>query len=383
MAMAVAFSCAHEAVAADPVPGFSEGDLATAQTASLYIVSNQQNVRPQVAYRTGRSHFVFVDTYPGTSIAQGVGINVASGVIANLLINASEREAAVQNAEQGWRWLQAGKCTVDADTPVRNALQVALREAGITTVAQSGLLEGRELDEVVTATGPRLVLQHSSSFTPDLGTVLTSVIVSSWGPEDAKGKAQESPDWVNLLMSASPPMVLQAKTDQDTALLLRAAEQAYADTGNNALIAKVNAAGHNADRIERLRAVDTLRSHNRIVREAKQQNWSEKTEPMRRAIYWTGDQCALQNQAVQDNATEVARLLQAMFAMQLPAAKEMGEAPAFTQDGAEQALAPFYRRSGQREVEAVAASFHLSKMVGVPVRSWFFENVLELDADKQ
>lgn len=383
MAIAMTFACGNQAKAADVLPAFSDRDMEAARAVPLYLVSHQLTVRPQVAYRFLKTPSVIGGPYQGMNMAQSVGVNVAGALVANLLINASEAEVAVRQAEDSWRWLQAGKCTSDADAPVRNALQEALRQSNITTVAQTGVLERRDLEDVVTARGERLVLQYSTSFTPGLSAVLTSVVVTGWGPADAKGKSQKSPRWANVLMSGSSPLILPAKTERDTALLLRTAEQAYADSGNSALIAKVNAAGHNADRQERQRAVDALRRHGRIMREAKEDEWTDATEPMRRAIYWTDDQCALQNQAVQDNAAEVGRLLKAMLSSELPDAKQIVEAPAFTQASAERGDGAIFDRPSLREVEAFTRSFHLSRAVGYRLQPAFFDSVLLPDADSR
>lgn len=382
VAMVMVLTGMESAKAADPPPpGFVADDLAVGKTTPLYVVSKQASVRPQIAYLWGGIPSVYGGPYQGMTMMQSVGVNLAGGLIAGALINAAEREAAEQAAEESWRWMQTGKCVADADAPVRTALESALQQAGINTPAQTLVLEGRDLDEVITDKGERLIVQHSTSFTPDMQTVLTSVLVSGWGPQNADGKAQKRPRWQNLLMTASAPLALQAKTEQDTAVLLRAAQQAYADSGNEARIAKVNAARQGADKTERRLALDTLRRHTRIQREAKQENWNEGIESMRRAIYWTDNQCALLNQAVQDNAAEAARLLQAMLSEQLPSSSDVVNSPAFT-GSADQPAGMIYERTGPREVAAIGASFHLSRLVGVRVPTAYFDNVLDGESAK-
>lgn len=382
VAMVMALTGMESAAAADPPPpGFVADDLAAGKTVPLYIVSKQASVRPQVAYLWGGIPNVYGGPYQGMTMAQSVGANLAGGLIAGVLVNAAERQAAEQAAEESWRWMQTGKCVADADAPVRTALAKALQQAGISTSAQTLVLEGRDLDEVITDKGERLVVQHSTSFTPDMQTVLTSVLVSGWGPQNADGKAQKRPRWQNLLMTASAPLALQAKTEQDTEVLLRVAQQAYVDSGNQARIAKVNAAGHGADKKERRLAVDTLRRHTRIQREAKQEDWENGIEPIRRAIYWTDNQCALVNQAVQDNAGEAARLLQAMLTEQLPSSSDVVNSPAFTAS-AEQPAGVLYEQSGPREVAAIGPSFHLSRLIGARVPTAYYDNVLDDESAK-
>ena len=308
------------------------------------------------------------------SFMQGVGINVAAGLLATAIANGQEKANATMAAQAAWRWLQAGKCNGDADAPVRSALEATLHQAGIHNAVQTGVLEGHELADVVTTAGPRLVLQHSTSFTPDLGYVLTTVLVAGYG-----NKAGDKPDWRNVLMVASAPMNLHAKTTQDTAVLVDGIEQAYADSGNEARIGRVNAAGHSADRRERQRAADTLRTYQNQLREAKRADWRPGMAVARRGLYWSDGQCAMIDQAVQDNATESARLLGLMLAGQLPEQGSTVAAPTFDAAASELPSGLQYARAAPREVEAMGTSHHLSRLVGASVPIGFFYRVLDLN----
>lgn len=380
----MALSLAWSAVAAEKSPrGYVASDLASAQASALFIVSSQAVVRPQVAYNPMPSPIVTSGSnYPGLSNLGTMGVDVASGLVAGALLNAAAREEAMSQATRNWAWLRTGQCTTDADAPMRAALQQALLQAGITNTAQNAVLETRDLDEVVTSTGQRLVILHSTSFTPELSSVQTTLQVSAWAPSAQARRSQEKPVWQNILVVSSAPMSLPAKTEQDKAVLLAALDQAYADSGNQARVLRVNAAKHNADPNERRVAVTALREHTALVRYARQQNWTGGIDAMRRALFWGDDHCALVDQAVQDNATEAGRLLQVMFAEQLPAEGEVVSAPAVVAQSQDQQQGMIYPRSEPRELEALKG-YHLSRLAGTLVSTAFSYRVLEAEEGTQ
>ena len=378
----VALSCAGGVDAASaPPPGYDAANAGAVQSLPVHIVARQATVRPQVAYAPMDMPTIINNApYPGTSWGQTTGINVAAGLIAGLIINGSEYAAAKSAARERWNWLQAGKCTVDADTPVRAALEQALRQAGMAGEVQSHLLEKRDLDDVVNPGEERLVVQHSTSFTPDLGVVLTSVSIAAW-PKSAEGGKGKSPAWQNMLMVASAPVNLPAKTDQDTQALLQVINQAYADSGNDERVEAVNKAGRGADIRQRNLAIDGLHHYQAQLRAAKRDKWIPETSAARRALFWTSAQCAPLQQAVQDNAEEMARLVGALYAGQLPT-EGVAPAPALAAVGEQWRQGLQYERESLREVEALAPSAHLSRLAGTGVLISYAYRVLDAETSE-
>lgn len=347
------------------------------QAAPIFIVSKQATVRPQIAH--GRLPTVVFTGAPYASLSfiEGMGVDMVGNVLGAALVNATEREAATTDAEEHWDWLQTGSCSGDADGPVRTALQGALQQAGANSPVNTGVLEDRKLEQLVSVDGGRVVVQHSTSFTPELMTVLTTVVVSAW--LEGSGKTQKKPTWQNMLMVASAPLSLQAKTEQDSQVLLEAAETKYAQSGNEARILKVNAAGHGAHKADRQLAANTLRRHHRALRDAKDPDWAGNMESARRALFWSEGNCALLKQAVDDNALEAGRLVQSLLTNALPGEGQTVSAPSFAAVAEDQKPGLVYPRSAPRELEARTPQLHVSKLVGALVETGFFNSVLRVE----
>lgn len=260
---------------------------------------------------------------------------------------------------------------------LESALEQALQHAEIAATPSRGVLEGRELDELVDISGPRHVVRYGASLNPDLDLLLTSITVSGWDSGSARGSA--APDWKNVLLVASTPLNLMAKTDADTAVLTRIQELAYQASGNEERIRQVNAAGHGADRRLRTLANDTLRRHKSRLRQIARANWTPDTAAARRAQYWIDDGCALLKQAMADNAAEAARLLQALYKGQLPT--EIGQGlPAPSRSAvAELPEGLLYPNDAERQTDLLAANVHLSRVTGTAVSTAYAYRVLEAE----
>jgi len=376
-ALAAAMLCAVPAQAKLP-RGFAEADAEQATGLPVHVVADRTTVRPQIAWppvQVARPEDGLVAGHTVTPVTNPA-LAGGAGVLDVLIGNAVESGRLKGEARIAARRLDAAQCRVQADVPITTALQATLEQIGWATRLQVHPSGPSAVDEVMEQEGPRLLVQHSTSLTPDLIWLVTTVTVKAW---DGTGQGRNAPPaWQNTLYVASAPLPLLDKTPQDTEQLLAILDREYAESGNEQRIREVNAAGPTADRRLRQLAADTVREYKNRRRAASKPRWDGRTALMGRAVRWNSDDCALLRLALHDSVGEAARLLQSLREGTLPAVGEPEAAPLFHAFGdayADGAPIP-------REVVAIAPMVHLSKPKGGPVLLAFVGSVLEEDDAK-
>lgn len=347
-----------QAEAKDDVAGYTPEMQPQAAALPLYLIAQQETVRPQYAYLPLAPNSV-IDAH---TLGLGFGPTVVGGVVAGVLVNAMARAESIALARDNWQWLNNGQCRIDTRTHVEPALVQALATAGMPAASAHVLLEDDKLQEHYDPEKAHLRVSHSSSMTPDLVSLLTTVRVEGWAD---KGSGRHKPEWANVLQVLSTPMWLQDKQDHDSAYLKQQLDQWYAGTGNPARIAQVNAAGRNADPALRRQASGLQTTYSARLRRITRDGWNPYAMGMMRALSWGQEDCAPIERALQDNAAEVARLLGLLYAGQLPVTGQVLEAPASGQEARVMVTPSVALRYEQpRELVELAPSVHLSAQQG-------------------
>ena len=353
--------------AAAPVRGYDPVKDDGIQTLPLYMVALQETVRPQYGYLGLSPELVtqsfIINPVPGISPAAGI----VGGALGGALANAMVRAEAMAIARENWQWANNGQCRIDTRDPLEPALVQALQQVGMPAPRQHVVLEGGKLEDHFDPTLAHQLISHSSSLTPDMTALLTTVRVEGWSD---KARSRHQADWVNVLQVLSTPMWLDGKQAHDTDYLKQQLDQWYAGTGNAARIGQINAAGRNADPAMRRQAVSLQRSYDTRLRRITRKEWTPYAAGMTRALGWGSNDCALMTRALQENAREAARLLALAYTGKMPQEGVMEEAPVAGQ-GAEQVLTAsvMYRADQPRHLLPLAPSVHLSQQAagGIPV----------------
>jgi hypothetical protein len=101
--------------------------------------------------------------------------------------------------------------------------------------------------------------------------------------------------------------------------MVAAEKERYDASGADELIDKANKAGANASRKERKRALLMVSQHAENIADAKSEGWSDTGTAMRRAMLWSGNDCALLAKTLQSNLEHAQGMVQALLNHSLPA----------------------------------------------------------------
>ena len=217
--------------AAAPVRGYDPVKDDGIQTLPLYMVALQETVRPQYGYLGLSPELVtqsfIINPVPGISPAAGI----VGGALGGALANAMVRAEAMAIARENWQWANNGQCRIDTRDPLEPALVQALQQVGMPAPRQHVVLEGGKLEDHFDPTLAHQLISHSSSLTPDMTALLTTVRVEGWSD---KARSRHQADWVNVLQVLSTPMWLDGKQAHDTDYLKQQLDHWYAGTGNAA-----------------------------------------------------------------------------------------------------------------------------------------------------
>lgn len=353
--------------AAAPVRGYDPVKDDGIETLPLYMVALQETVRPQYGYLGLSPELVtqsfIINPVPGISPAAGI----VGGALGGALANAMVRAEAIAMARESWQWANQGQCRIDVRRALEPALLQALQQVGMPAPQQHIVLEDSDLDSHFDPAKAHHRITHSTSMTPGMTAMLTTVRLEGWSDQE---RSRQQADWVNVLQVLSTPMWLDAKQAHDTDYLKQQLDHWYAGTGNAARIAQVNAAGRNADPALRRQAVSLQRSYDIRLRRINRKDWTPYAAGMARALGWGSNDCALMERAVQENAREAGRLLVLAYAGQLPQEGVMEQAPVAGQEaGPVLTASVMYRADQPRHLLQLAPSVHLSQQAagGIPV----------------
>lgn len=366
---ALALSTPVRAAKSEP-PGYTPDRAAIAASLPLYVIATNTRVRPQVAYGyLGTPGVAYTGNYPGMSMGQTMGANMAGGLIAGALINGAMYVEAKSAARDYFAPVEAAGCALPVDAPVQAEIAAAANRSpwGSAVRAQLHGFDDGDVADVVPDVAARHVATVSTSLTPDLGGLVTTVQLAGHPSDPARANSARDPAWVDTLIVVSDRAAIPAKTPADTERMLREEAARYAASGAEALIAKVNGEGARASRADRRAAVDAVRLNRRNVREAKEPQWSPRTEALARATLWSQNDCARLRQAIAANAAEVGRLMDALYAQTLP-----------TRLGADE-TATLPEPDGVRNAVALPGGAYVSRVGGEGVTLGFRHMLLKAD----
>lgn len=246
----------------------------------------------------------------GVSYGQAMGMGLAGGLIAGVIINGAEKAAAKQAVRDPYQVISQAKCNLPLVDSHQAMVASALQHAGWQEAEDS-------LGKAVAKDKPRYVFTLSTSFAPDFSALMTTVDTAAYVP-DAAGKTSRNAAWQDSLVVVSDGLWLPAKTQSDIERMVAAEKERYDASGADELIDKANKAGANASRKERQRALLTVSQHAENMADAKNEGWSETGTAMRRAMLWSENDCALLEKTLKSNLEHADGMIQALLRHSLP-----------------------------------------------------------------
>lgn len=325
-AIALALNAMPAYAAKAPLPGYGPDKAATAGALPVHVVIEQPRVKPQIAYgyvavpdgiAYGASAY---GNYPGMSMGQSIGVDVAGGLIASLIINGAEYAGAKHFAQGPYQVMQDAHCDLPLGDAFRTPVVNAIQARWSTAAVQPHVLEDGQSFNKAVGTGPRYVFAVSSSLAPDFSALITTIDAEAY-PDLQPGskRTPREPAWRDTLIIVSDRMLLPAKTQADTDALAAPATSRYAALNLEPLIAKVNAQRGMADPRDRRKITNAQSDLRSALKEAQRPDWTPAGEAMRRAQLWSAGDCAALSGAVATNAAQSGLAVAALLDGTLPA----------------------------------------------------------------
>lgn len=362
--------CAMAQAAKPPVPGYSPLVDGAAGTTPVHIVATNTSVRPQLAFGYTPINAIYsAGGYPGMSMGQSVGVDVASGIIASALINGALYAEAKGNARDYFEPVSTAGCALAVDAPMHEAIIGAVKRSH-WGAAQEPVVHSTDgdADDLVDSKAARQLFSVSTSLSPDMSWLMTSLQIEGFVPlAEAGERWQRKAAWQDRLIVVSPRLTLPPKSDADRADMLAREQARYAASGTAALIAKVNAARGNADRRDRAKANEAARLNKRLLKEARQADWTPRTEALRRSQLWSENECAGMQAAITGNAGALSELLDGLYSQTLPPPRDAGD------------ITEVEAPAGQRTISALPGGGYLSSIGGDDVQLGFRYALLKGD----
>lgn len=325
-----------------------------AQAASLpvYVLALNERLLPQMSY--GYQDNLAAGYYPnqfqntaGLSAGQSIVAGALGSALGAAIANAKLYADAKSRADAAYYPLKLAQC----DFPVETSLQSLVREAiarskwGADIKPASLSLKDGGLDKQIGRDQPRQIFIVSSSLAPDLTALVTSLEITAYAPEDDTGKGwQKQPLWRDELIVVSDRLqALPAKSAADIERMVADEQARYDASGVEALVRKVNAEGRDARRADRQAAMEGLRLHANKLRDARSEEWSLNAEAGRRAQLWSANGCAPLRAAFDQSSAELSRMIDALYAQELPPRLSSKDKPTAGEVGGERKV---YARPG-------------------------------------
>lgn len=361
-------------LAAKEQRGLQAEDAATAGSLPIHVIVLQDRLRPQILYN-------YMDTSQtagsiagnlsaaGANFGQAVGGGLVGGLIAGAIINGAELASAKNSARDPYAVVKQASCDLVLTNSHQDALVSAIERNGWAVDRSTGLhlLTGdQDAEDVVGKTIPRYVFTASTSFSPDFSALITTVDSEAFVAADGN-KAGKNPAWQDSLIVVSDGLWLPPKTQADIDLMVAAEKARYAASGADVLIAKVNAAGSNANRRDRKRAESLAGQHRDNMKEARSESWSRASEATRRALLWSENGCGKVRAALQANLEQAGLLMDGLFKQSLPPRLKTDE------------LAAGEFEPGKRSVEPLPGGAYVSRLGGENITLGFRHMVLSDD----
>lgn len=347
-------------------PGYHPRDESTAAALPVHVVIEQPRLKPQIAYGyIDVPGVVSYGNYPGMSFGQTAGANLAGGLIASALINGAEYAGAKQFARGPYRLMQDAHCDLPLDAALGAAVDGAIRARWPDATIRTHVLgAGDSIGDVVGKNQPRYVFSVSASLAPDFSALVTSIETEAYAALPASTKVATQPTWRDTLIVVSDRLILPPKTQQDIDILVAAANARHAALDLDTLIRKVNAAGVDANRLDRPKIIAAQREHRASLKEAQRSDWTPAGEATRRAMLWSERQCGALASVVESSAVQTGLAVAALLDGTLPV-RPAGES-----------VAPVEETVGARGLVALPGGVFVSRKGGDEVALGFRKSVL-------
>lgn len=359
-ALALGLSLAAGAASKD-TGGYAPDRATLAASLPVHVVAFNERVLPQIGfaqqdYSVPAYYSSGFQPTAGLSVGQSIAVDALGNALGSAIINGILYAEAKTRADAAYVPLKRGQC----DLPVAAPMQALVREAiarstwGANAAPKLLSLKDGDLDQQIGTDQPRQIFMVSSSFAPDLTALVTSLDIAAYAPEGDTGKGwRKQPLWRDQLIVVSDPLpALPDKSAADIERMVADEQARYAATGNEARVRKVNAEGRGASRADRQAAANGQRTHTSKLREARNDEWSDEALAGRRAQLWSHDQCALLRTAFDQSTAELARMLDALYARQLPPRLSRKDKP-----GEDEV-------AGERKVRALPGGVYVSRNEG-------------------
>jgi len=293
----------------------------------VHIVLLNDKLEAQIAYQYRTVDPIFaqnaMNNFPGAYTGAGIVAGALGMAIGDAIVNAGLREAAEKEVEAAYSHLQQAACRLPPSAALADTVERTVRASswGSSVPVHKSLLDAnKSLADVVDSKQERHVLTLSYSLTPDFATVITSLNENVYSPSIAGSpkRWQSRPAWSNQLLAFSEYMQVPDKSAKDIEDAVAAENARYASTGAAALISKANAGDIRA----RKKAVALVKTHERILSEARGEFWTTGQTAVWRSRNWTANECALLVQALERNRGELADMLTRLYDGTLPALAE-------------------------------------------------------------
>ncbi|MEI2432541.1 hypothetical protein RDV84_05970 [Lysobacter yananisis] len=318
---------APDAVAGkDDIAGYSADRAELAASLPVRIVVRNSRVRPQI----GLDHRPIAGEVPRPFQAglSNAVLMAGGGLLPVLAAVAAERKLLRNRVEENFAVIQSAGCDLRIDESLPATVSAAVRRSrwGATTPIDAVVAEGRSLDKVVAEDRSRQVLSISSSLAPDMEALVTTLEIQAYAPTDGAPRWQREPVWRDELIVVSDVVEVASKTQADIDRLVAQEQARYKATGNAEAIGKLNAQ-RGGDRFERKRVLALQQEHERAMTDAQSSNWSAQDVKRQRATSWSENKCARMLTAVQQAGSDLEKMLDALYAQQLPQRLGSKDAP--------------------------------------------------------
>lgn len=375
----LALSTAAQA-ASKEIDGYRSERASLAASLPVHIVALDQRVRPQV-------DFVYQDVtrympgYPGgtpqfnsgMSTGQAIGVNVLGGLIASAIVNGAAYSEAKNRAVAAYQPLQQARCDLPVDTPLQQAVRDAIARAPWGAAVAVNLTDGEDdaWEKRIPKDQPRQIFTITSSLSPGLTALVTSVDVAAYAPEgEAKPAWRKKPLWRDHFIVVSDWLDLPPKTAAEVEQLVAQEQRRFADSGAQAMVARVKEKGRVGRSSELREAADARKLHEKNLELAREESWSAEIEDQRRARLWSENDCARLRSAIDLAGAELGRMLDALYAQQLPARRSSKE------------LDNAFERPGDRQIRALPGGVYVSRNEGGSVNLNFRYSLLPVKESK-
>lgn len=373
--LAFALSSAAHA-ASQEIDGYRPERAALAASLPVHIVTLNRQLRPQVDY-VYQDVSRYTPGYPGgspqfnagMSTGQAIGVNVLGGLIASAIVNGAAYSKAKSRAVAAYEPLQQAQCDLPIDAPLQQAVRDAIARAPWGAAATVSVTDGEDdtWEKRIPKDQPRQVFTITSSLSPGLTGLVTSVDVAAYAPEGETQSAwQKKPLWRDHFIVVSDWLDLPPRADAEIEQLVAEENRRFVDSGAQAMIARVKEKGRVGRGSELREAADARKLHEKNLGLARGESWTQEGEDLRRAQLWSENGCARLRSAIDLAGVELARMLDALYAQQLPARRSSKE------------LDNAFERPGERQIRALPGGVYVSRNEGGSVNLDFRYSLLPL-----